>query len=650
MSSKANKRVKELFSDIKNMVDQPLAEPTNIGARANLPAQNHSATQSQAEQHQREIDLLNARIQELETLLDNAGNGAKKQSADSAPRIAEPVAGLEKATVSSAPLLYEKEQVGYVFSDNNLTPIESASATIPESENQLTTQLIASGRVIGEMQVHPSRTITAEDENLASAVAQQVSLQIQNLRLLNAAERARVEALEATRQFTHQSWESFLDGIRNSERIGYAYDQNAVEPFMEPTPAQHDHQETVRVLDEQVGRLFVKADPSRPLSEEDRVMIGSVAAQVSQQVENIRLLADAARARADAEAATRRLTRENWETFAQQQEDGTLGFIYDSNNVTPIGTTVIPFNSAFEQALVVKGESIGQLRVMGLQNISEESKQLAVSIAAQASIHLETLRLNEELQQRARELQELDRLKSAFLANMSHELRTPLNSILGFSDVMLEELDGPLTENMNNDLRLIQKNGQHLLHLINDVLDMAKIESGKMNLHPEKFKVHEVIDEVTSITSTLASEKNLSLFIEDESDRELEIFADNTRIRQVLINLVNNSIKFTEKGSVRICASRMDSARVMITVKDTGIGIPPNHLEAVFQEFSQVDTSTTRKVGGTGLGLPISRRLVEMHGGRLWADSTGVDGEGSTFYVELPLEARISEVIEKLEK
>jgi signal transduction histidine kinase len=255
--------------------------------------------------------------------------------------------------------------------------------------------------------------------------------------------------------------------------------------------------------------------------------------------------------------------------------------------------------------------------------------------------------LNEELQQRAIELQELDRLKSGFLANMSHELRTPLNSILGFADVMLMELDGPLTPHMNTDLKLIQKNGQHLLHLINDVLDMAKIESGRMNLAPERFRLYELLDEVNSITSTLASEKNTSLFIDEDSDQDVEIFADNTRVRQVMINLVNNAIKFTEKGEIAIRAVKQDDATVLITVKDTGLGIPPEQLEDIFQEFTQVDTSTTRKVGGTGLGLPISRRLIEMHGGRLWAESTGIPGEGSTFFVELPIEARITEVIEK---
>ena len=644
LSQDAHKRVERLFSDIKSIADQPVADsagPLNVNVPPLQPQTDVAA-------YQREIEELQARVCELEASLAEA----EKQRREETARVAEAGSRLKKDGTPSAPLLYEKEKVGYVFSNDKMTPVELVSATLPDSDKAISAPLVASGQVIGEMQIHPAaeRALTAEDESLASAVAQQVSLQIQNLRLLDAAERARAEALDATRQFTHQSWESFLDGIRNSERIGYAYNQSAVEPFIAPSPEQHDHQETVHVLDEQVGRLFVQADPTRPLTEEDRAMINAVASQISQQVENIRLLADAARARADAEAATRRLTRENWGTFVEGSEEEALGFLYDSNSVTPIGNSTIPDINAFEQPLMVQGEPIGQLKVMGLQTISAEQRELAASIATQASIHLETLRLNEELQKRARELQELDRLKSAFLANMSHELRTPLNSILGFTDVMLEGLDGPLTDYMDNDLRLIQKNGQHLLHLINDVLDMAKIESGRMNLHPEKFKIHDLLDEVTSITSTMASEKNTALFIDEESDREVEVFADNTRIRQVMINLVNNAIKFTTNGKISLKTSMLDGARVLITVKDSGLGIPPDHLEAVFQEFTQVDTSTTRKVGGTGLGLPISRRLVEMHGGRLWAESTGIEGEGSTFFVELPLEARITEVIEKQEK
>jgi signal transduction histidine kinase len=286
---------------------------------------------------------------------------------------------------------------------------------------------------------------------------------------------------------------------------------------------------------------------------------------------------------------------------------------------------------------------------MGSLSLPLDAASLAAGIAAQASVQIETLRLTEELRKRAAELQELDRLKSAFLANMIHELRTPLNSILGFSDVILEGLDGPLTDNMNNDLQLIQKNGQHLLHLINDVLDMAKITAGRMNLSPERFKIQEIFDDVANIASPLANAKAISLQVEENSDMQVEIYADRTRIRQVMINVVNNALKFTDKGDVRIRADRRGE-NILIQVRDTGMGIPPEKLEAIFQEFTQVDTSSTRKAGGTGLGLPISRKLIEMHGGRIWADSTGVLGKGTILFVELPLEARLADPVEKQER
>jgi len=551
------------------------------------------------------------------------------------------------ARKTSAPMVYEKEEVGFAYTGAEVMPILSAWQSVRNEADVIKTPLIASGKAIGEVRVTqpPERQLTEDDVKLANSVAQQVSLQIENLRLLAAAERARLEAEEASHQFTHRSWDNFLDAIHNSERIGYVYDQASVEEFTSPSPAQYDHEEIMEVLDQQIGRLIVKGNGA--LTDEDKTLIGAIAKQVGQQVENIRLLADASRARAEAEDATRRLTRQNWENYTPTE---VTGFVYDSIKVSPLRKDSTSAIVDLEQPLMVRGEPIGQLAVAGLVNVSQEAKDFAAAIAAQTSIHLEALRLTEELQKRAQELKELDRLKSAFLANMSHELRTPLNSILGFTDVILEGLDGQLTEYMDNDLRLIQKNGQHLLHLINDVLDMAKIESGRMNLHPEKIKINEIFEEVTSITSTLASEKNTALFIDPESDREVEIYADGTRLRQVMINLVNNAIKFTSNGKIALRTSKLDSTRILITVKDTGVGIPPDQLETVFQEFTQVDTSTTRKAGGTGLGLPISRRLIEMHGGRLWAESTGIDGEGSTFFVELPIEARITDVVEKQEK
>jgi signal transduction histidine kinase len=611
-NQKFHTRLQALFTDIEHLAAQPDADGLDV---------------------RRELEMLRARVLELETQF------SESEKLTSTPESVSP-ANPDAPASARQPILYEKEQVGYAFNGSKLESMPGSNFTGLDVTNAILTPLTETGKSVGAMFIEPDpqHPWSPEDKNWADAVAQQASLQIQNLRLLAAAERARAEAQAATRRFTHESWDTYLDAIHQNERIGYAYDLNA----------DIDYQEAVNVLDEQVGSMFLKTSQAQPLTKEDRALVAAVAYQVGQQVENLRLLADASRARADAEEATRRLTRDSWKEYAARKEDSMLGFVYDSNQVTPL--TEAPLNISFSQPLIVRGEAIGELAVAGLENISPETAELLAAIAAQASIHLETLRLTEELQKRAAELQELDRLKSSFLANMSHELRTPLNSILGFSDVMLEEIDGPLTDYMQNDLRLIQKNGKHLLHLINDVLDMAKIESGRMNLHPEKFKVHEVLDEVASITSTFASEKNLGLFIEPNSDNEIEILADVTRLRQVVINLVNNSIKFTEKGKVTMRVDPLGDSQILITVKDTGIGIPPDQLEKVFQEFSQVDSSSTRKVGGTGLGLPISRRLVEMHGGRMWAESTGISGEGSIFYVELPREAKFTEPVEKTVK
>jgi len=594
------------------------------------------------------IEEMRTRLHQLEADFSELEKRSIEQENAPPPVLPKPEPVHDEEPPRAVPILYEKNWIGYTYSGDEIQPLRDPS----ETPADIAVPLTASGQPIGAVQIQPptEHVWTPEEADLLNGVAQQASAQIQNLRLLDATERARAEAEAATRRFIHEGWDSFLDAIHHSKRVGYAYDQSSVTPLLSPFHVNGGFQEVVKVMDEHVGTLYLQPDSSRPLTNEDRAMVASIANQIAQQVENIRLLADASRARAEAEEATRRMTRENWQSYKSQQVESSLGFVYDSNQVTPLTGTPLQEGLNLVQPLTVRGEAIGQLAVAGLKELSQEEADLAAAIANQVSIHLEALRLTEELQRRAAELQELDRLKSSFLANMSHELRTPLNSILGFADVILEELDGPLTEPMDNDLRLIQKNGQHLLHLINDVLDMAKIESGRMNLHPEKFKVHQLLDEVTSITSTLASEKNLSLFIAEDSDREIEIYADNTRLRQVMINLVNNSIKFTETGRITLCASAMEGARLLITVKDTGIGIPPDKLETVFQEFAQVDSSTTRKAGGTGLGLPISRRLVEMHGGRLWVESTGIDGEGSTFFVELLLEARITDVVEKREK
>jgi signal transduction histidine kinase len=539
----------------------------------------------------------------------------------------------------AAPLIYEKDRVGYVYHHDEVEPLQSLKTEIKvKEEDSFSVPLMVGGEGIGELRVASpdQHTWTPEEISLTHAVAQQVSLQVENLRLLTAAERARAEAENATRRFTHEGWDSYLDAIHQKERLGYVYDQASVSTYTEKLPINDGFRLPLTVTGEEVGALYLKPDPAQPLTEEDKALIDSTARQLAQQIENLRLLADAARARAEAEESLRLLTRNSWQTYAEGQGDVPLSFAYDTIQVVPVDPSVLPQQRALSEPLKVRGETIGQLAVASDKEVSPEDASLTAAIAAQLSVHIETLRLTEELHKRAAELEKLDKLKNAFLANMSHELRTPLNSILGFSDVMLEGLDGPLTETMESDLKLINRNGQHLLSLINDVLDMAKIEAGKMNLNFERFNLHEVLVDVVNITASLARDKALALNLETDASTVLEIEADRIRLRQVMINLVGNAIKFTESGSVTISAARQDE-RIRINVHDTGIGVPPGQAQMIFEEFSQVDTSTTRKTGGTGLGLPISRKLIELHSGQLWVESTGVPGEGSTFIIELPV-------------
>ncbi len=290
--------------------------------------------------------------------------------------------------------------------------------------------------------------------------------------------------------------------------------------------------------------------------------------------------------------------------------------------------------------MIVGNQLLGVFDVQDsrLNRFSQLERQILMTLTSQVAVALQNARLYLEQAETVERLRELDHLKSDFLANMSHELRTPLNSIMGFTDVILLGLDGPVTDQMENDLHLVEKNGKHLLSLINNVLDMSKIEAGRMTLSLEKFELQSLIEEATDIVGPLAREKSIALDVVMPEGEVVELEADRVRMRQVMINVLGNAVKFTEQGGITISVSKSaESAR--IEVKDTGLGIPPNKLDMVFKSFSQVDTTSTRKVGGTGLGLPISRSLVEMHGGRLWAESTGVEGEGSTFFIEIPLKA-----------
>jgi signal transduction histidine kinase/CheY-like chemotaxis protein len=263
---------------------------------------------------------------------------------------------------------------------------------------------------------------------------------------------------------------------------------------------------------------------------------------------------------------------------------------------------------------------------------TEEDVELLTTLSAQVSIAVENARAYERLLDTADELRELDRMKTQFLANMSHELRTPLNSIIGFSRVMLKGIDGPLTELQQTDLTSIYNSGQHLLNLINSILDMSKIEAGKMDLSFEEVSLPAAFEAALSGARVLIEDKPVELRSE-LSGEVPTVWADPQRVRQILINLVANAEKFTDSGHITLRA-QAGPEFVTISVSDTGVGIEPEAQRRLFLPFQQVDASTTRRAQGTGLGLAISRSFVEMQGGAIWVESE--PGEGATFYFTLP--------------
>ena len=233
------------------------------------------------------------------------------------------------------------------------------------------------------------------------------------------------------------------------------------------------------------------------------------------------------------------------------------------------------------------------------------------------------------------EAQEANQAKSRFLATMSHELRTPLNAILGIGDMMREEAADAGQADLLDPLGRINRAGRHLLQLVNDVLDLSKIEAGRLEVHPEEVLVRGFVADIETTGRPLAT-RNANQFVCECPDDIGSLQADPVRLRQVLLNLVGNACKFTERGEVRLSVSRRNG-RVEFAVSDTGIGITPQQLEKLFTDFTQADASTTRRYGGTGLGLAISRRLCRMMGGDI--EVTSIPGSGSTFTAWLPAEA-----------
>jgi signal transduction histidine kinase len=275
--------------------------------------------------------------------------------------------------------------------------------------------------------------------------------------------------------------------------------------------------------------------------------------------------------------------------------------------------------------LVVRRKSTGDFR--------PEVIELLKTFATQSVLAIQNARLFREIEDKSKQIEAANRHKSEFLANMSHELRTPLNAIIGFSEVLQEKLFGELNEKQAEYTDDILTSGRHLLSLINEILDLSKVEAGRMELELAPFDLPLAIDNARTFVRERAVKHGITLDV-DVDDRLGEYVGDERKIKQILLNLLSNAVKFTpEGGRISIAANKTDNG-AEISVSDTGIGIPPAEQPAIFEEFRQVGGDYAHKKEGTGLGLTLAKKFVELHGGRIWVKSEV--GKGSTFSFTLP--------------
>ena len=457
--------------------------------------------------------------------------------------------------------------------------------------------LIFKGQVIGvfSLDMHDRRRFSPAEITLVQTITTQTSLAYQNARLFAQAQRQAEEMrflFQATAEATaHTTIERSLQGV--AELIVAQTESEAVAAYL---------------LDEQGDCLRqVAASAVVACAPPERIPLSAGVARAAQETRQPVVVGD-------------------------MQADGQGDILMED------------MRSLLAVPLLAGRELVGLLALFrrGANAYDEGHVRLAQTLSGSLSAVVQNIRLLQEVQAMNERLREVDQLKSQFLANMSHELRTPLNSIIGFSRVILKGIDGPLTEMQKQDLETIHSSGQHLLNLINEILDQSKIEAGKMELATAWFDLTSVIEVARSMSVGLLKDKPVRLNIEVEAELP-KVWGDEIRTRQVLLNLLSNAAKFTHEGSITVAAFTVegeDGPYVQVSVADTGIGIPENKLEAIFLAFEQVDGSLTRTSSGTGLGLPIARSLIELQGGQLWVESTL--NVGSTFSFTVPAFAKQS--------
>ncbi len=528
-------------------------------------------------------------------------------------RVAE-LTSLERQMSRKAWASYETQLggvQGYMYNRVQVAPIMEDYAELFGQSAQVASvdaPLLVRGETIGVLGVRPdgSRGMTSEEEAFLQAVSEQVAQALERARLMEQTQKSAVElqavAEVSTATATILDPQELLQQVVDLTQIRFGLYHAHIYLMNEDATVLN-----LSVGAGELGRLETAEGWSIPTDQPNSIVAQAARSRQGKLIGDVR------------------------------QAEGFL-----ENELLPMT------RSELAVPMVIGNVLLGVFDVQSevVNWFTEDDIRTYATLASQVAVALQNAKLYAEQLATVERLRELDNMKSAFLANMSHELRTPLNSILGFTQVIVEGLDGPLTNVMEGDLGLIEKNGKHLLNLINDVLDMAKIEAGRLTLSPEPINLYDLCDDVIQSGAALARDKNLYVHLNADAAGEWVVAADHVRIRQILINLMGNAIKFTETGGITIelehCVTGVEvlEDRIQVRIRDTGIGIPKEKLDDIFEAFSQVDNTTTRKAGGTGLGLPISRRLVELHGGRLWAESEGA-GCGSTLILELPVNSHV---------
>ncbi len=344
------------------------------------------------------------------------------------------------------------------------------------------------------------------------------------------------------------------------------------------------------------------------------------------------------------------VSRSFYEFFKVRPEETVGQLIYDLGNkqwdiprLRELLETILPQETTFdgykvEHNFATIGKRTMLLNARQIQRVWGKERIILLAIediTERSEIEDGLEKAHEELEELASELERAARVKSEFLANMSHELRTPLNSINGFSEVLCDETFGPLNEKQKQYVNNVLTSGKHLLSLINQILDMAKVEAGKMKLSLCNLPMKGLLNEISMLVADMVSRKELQMLLEVAEDLP-DIEADELKVKEILYNLLSNAVKFTPKGGkIGMRAKKTDSA-IEIVVWDTGVGIAPENMDKIFEGFFRVDTPYSRVTEGTGLGLPLSKKLVELHGGSLSVESAGLS-QGTLVRVTLPV-------------